>query len=390
MTKEIALLAPEIRAETALAFADTKTKLQALAQQSVRIVDITGKPGYDECHSARMVLKNTRVDIQKRGKEARDDATKFSKAVIAKEKELIDIIEPEEARLQQLQEAWDAAREAERQAAAEAERLRVAGINEKIDAIRALPASLVGKPSVVIKGQLAKLRSQELGADFAELLPVAQNAHAAALAKIEEQLQAQLAHETEQARIKAEREELERLREADRLRREKEERDAAAARAEQERQDRERRVREEAQHRQRLDAEARERAAREAQERQQREAAEAEARRQREAEERARREEEARQRAAEEERLQAERDRLAEEQRQLEQRQAEQRRKEAEALAAAEVERRANLTLRGAAQAVVEHFAGQRIAVVDDLAAVLSNERPATSQRSRSRKAASA
>lgn len=389
MSNEVALHAPEVRAESALAFADTRAKLQTLAQQSERIVEITGKPGYDECHAARMVLKNTRVEIQKRGKDAREDATKFSKAVIAKEKELIDIIEPEEARLQRLQEAWDAVREAERLAKVAAERQRVQAINDKIDAIRALPASLVGKPSVIIKDQLAKLRDQVVSeGEFAELLPVAQNAHAAAVTKIEDQLQAQINHEAEQARIKAEREELERLREADLLRREEEERKAAAARAEQERLDRERREREEAAHRARLEAEARERAEREAEERRRREAEEAQARRIREAEEQARREEEGRRRAAEEARLQAERERLAEEQRQLEERQAEQRRLEEEARAQAEAERRATLTLRGAAQAVVDHFHGQHVAVVDDLAAALANDVAKPAGRARTRAAA--
>lgn len=148
----------------------------------------------------------------------------------------------------------------------------------------------------------------------------------------------------------------------------------AERRAEQERIDRERREREEAAHRERLEAEALQRAEIEAEERRNREFQEAESRRVREAEEQARREEEARQREAEEQRLQAERERLAEEQRQFEARQADQRRKDEEAREQAEAERRANLTLRGAAQAVVEHFHGHGIAVVDDLAAALAKD----------------
>lgn len=135
MSQELTLVE---RAEQSLAFADTKEKLAELAKQSERIVEITNSAGREECHAARMRLKNMRIEIGKRGKEARDDATKFSKAVIAKENELVAIIEPEESRLQGLQDAWDAERERERQAKIEAERQRLAEIErQRLEAERA-------------------------------------------------------------------------------------------------------------------------------------------------------------------------------------------------------------------------------------------------------------
>ncbi|MFX8160626.1 hypothetical protein ABTL01_19900, partial [Acinetobacter baumannii] len=73
-----------------------------------------------------MTLANARIAISKAGKEARDDATKFSKAVIEEEKRLIAIIEPEEDRLRGLRDAWDAEREREKLANAEAEKRRIA------------------------------------------------------------------------------------------------------------------------------------------------------------------------------------------------------------------------------------------------------------------------
>lgn len=354
------------------------------------VFDVSTTKGMTQAKEARAEVRGYRVALEKKRVEIKAPALERCRLIDTEAKRITAALEALEGPIDSIIKTEEARKEEERLAKIEAERKRVLAINEKIDAIRALPASLVGKPSVVIKGQLAKLRDQVLGADeFAELLPSAQDAHTAAVARIEQQLQAQLDHEAEQARIKAEREELERLREADRLRREEEERKAAEARAEQERQDRERREREEAEHRARLEAEAREREEREAQERQQREAVEAEARRQREieeaeqrrirdAEEQARREEQDRQRAAEEKRLQDERERLAEEQRQLETRQAEQRRKEGEARAAAEAERLSNLSLVEAAQAVVNHYC-QRHApeppqCVYDLASVLERQ----------------
>lgn len=52
----------------------------------------------------RLNLRDTRVMIQKTGKAMRENALKFQKEVIAKEKELIEIIEPEEVRLKQVED----------------------------------------------------------------------------------------------------------------------------------------------------------------------------------------------------------------------------------------------------------------------------------------------
>jgi hypothetical protein len=52
----------------------------------------------------RLKLKKTRVAIEKQGKSMRDDAIKYQRDVIAREKELIGIIEPEEARLEAIED----------------------------------------------------------------------------------------------------------------------------------------------------------------------------------------------------------------------------------------------------------------------------------------------
>lgn len=52
----------------------------------------------------RIVLKKARVRIEKAGLAARDEANKFSKAVIAYEKKLVAVIEPEEDRLAAIEE----------------------------------------------------------------------------------------------------------------------------------------------------------------------------------------------------------------------------------------------------------------------------------------------
>lgn len=78
-------------------------KLVAVTSQVV-VTDIDDKGQLEAVKKNRISLRDARVAITKRGKELREDALKFQKAVIAKEKELIAIIEPEEDRLKAIEE----------------------------------------------------------------------------------------------------------------------------------------------------------------------------------------------------------------------------------------------------------------------------------------------
>lgn len=226
------------RASAVLSFDETKAALLPLVEASARIVGITNGAGYAEAQSARMKLRNTRVEIEKRGKAAREDATAFSKAVISKEKELVAVIAPEEDRLQSLQDEWDAAIAREKAAKAEAERMRVFGIRQHIDALRALPLRAVGSTSAHIAEALA-LASAPLAFDPQELASEAQAAQNDAVSALTAALDAAKAdeirreaervkREAEAARIAAERAELARLR-AEQDKRDAEERAKIAA-----------------------------------------------------------------------------------------------------------------------------------------------------------------
>lgn len=320
-------------------YSQTEQALATLRDKYKGVVfEVTTTKGMTAAKDARAELRGLRTTLEKKRQEIKAPALERCRAIDSEAKRITAELSALEDPIDETIKIEEHRKEEERLAKLEAERQRVQAIQDKIDAMRNLPATLVGKPAVIVQGQLAKLRAQALsGNEYQEFIETAADAHTAAIARIEEQLKAQQDHEAEQARIKAEREELDRLREADRVRREEEERRAAEARAEQERQDRERREREEAEHQARLEAEARERAEREAAERAEREEREAEERRQREeqeeiarqqraAAEQARREEEARQRAEEEARMQAERERLAAERRQFEECQAQEAR----------------------------------------------------------------
>ncbi|WP_232355980.1 coiled-coil domain-containing protein [Burkholderia vietnamiensis] len=242
------------RAAIALGTSERETELRALVAKSTDIVEIKNAAGRDQCHGAAMALRTARTSIRKVGKDARDDATKFSKAVIAEEDRLVALIEPEEARLLGMRDAWDEAREAEKRAKLEAEQRRVAAIREHIDDIRAIAVRAVGMPAARIHGEIDDLEALGITLDrFAELTGEAEAVRGVTLDKLRELHAAAVAQEAETARLAAEREAIEReraelaaQREREEAERAERERVEAAARAEQERADRERREAEEA------------------------------------------------------------------------------------------------------------------------------------------------
>ena len=74
---------------------------------------ITEKSEPLEIRRVRLDLKNARIAITKRGKELREEAVAYQRAIIAKEKELVAIIEPEEDRLERIEEVARVRKEAE-------------------------------------------------------------------------------------------------------------------------------------------------------------------------------------------------------------------------------------------------------------------------------------
>ncbi|VXB23809.1 Agglutinin receptor [Burkholderia sp. 8Y] len=298
------------RAAVALSAPEHEKKLRELVTQSASIVEIKNADARTQCHFAYMVLKTARVEIEKAGKAAREDATAFSKAVIEEQKRLVTITEAEEARLQSLRDAWDAEREAEKRAAREAEERRIASIKARIEAFMLDAMAAANKSSAEIAEHVERVDQMVISIDeFGEFTGEAQAKQYQTIKWLRERHADALAKEAEQASIEAERAELARLR----AEQEERERQAAAERAEAERKARAEREAEEA----RLRAE---RAAAEAKLRAEREAHEAEMQAQRDeiarqqaelAAERRRQEEEASaKRRAEEEAARKEADRI--------------------------------------------------------------------------------
>lgn len=213
------------RAAVALGSDKAAAELAALVEESKSITAVTNKDGRTECHAAAMRAMTARTNIEKIGKEARDDATKFSKAVIAEEARLIAIIKPEEDRLKGLRDAWDEKVAAEKAEAERKERERIAAIQLRITGIKETPIKFAAADSFDVQGAILELSELEIGADFGEFLGDATDAKIDALDTLRSMFEAKARaedaaecarkeREAEAERMRQERAELDRQREA--------------------------------------------------------------------------------------------------------------------------------------------------------------------------------
>lgn len=87
------------------------------ATKDIIEVDLTNKEQLEKVKRARIDLGKMRIDITKTGKAMREEAVAFQREVIKREKELIEIIEPEEKRLKAFEEKAEEMKERERRIA---------------------------------------------------------------------------------------------------------------------------------------------------------------------------------------------------------------------------------------------------------------------------------
>jgi hypothetical protein len=198
------------RAALALQSSKTEQHLKTLATKHASITLVVDKAGREQAHGAAMELTRARTTVEKAAKEARDDATKFSKAVIAEAARLVAIVEPEEQRLKSVRDAWDAEQARIKREAEEKERARVLAITGRIAEIKGFDTLATQcRTAERVKALIDKLAAYDLSG-FDEFDAEAAQAHADAIKAMGEQFAAMTEREAEAARVKAEREELER------------------------------------------------------------------------------------------------------------------------------------------------------------------------------------
>jgi hypothetical protein len=134
-TLEIAVVVKNI--ETGLAaFESRKAELttKVSGYDSLAIKDHADKKGYQEVSTARKSLKAERVQIEKEGKSMRDPLTAMSKYIIGKETELVQIVEPSEKKLADMEKWYDSENERIDREAAEKEATRIQGMADQLTA----------------------------------------------------------------------------------------------------------------------------------------------------------------------------------------------------------------------------------------------------------------
>ena len=221
------------RAAVALNASKTEADLKALALKNTHIVAVIDKPGRDQTHGAAMELKRARIDIEKASKDARDDATKFSKAVIQEEKRLVAIIEPEETRLLGLRDGWDDTQARIKAETDRIERARVTAIHEEIAGIRSFGAlALQCRTAARIAGLIETLTAMRSNGydSFQEFGTEAEQVLVSTMQTITNLYTEKQGQELEAARVKAEQEALAASLAAERAALDKERAELAAAR----------------------------------------------------------------------------------------------------------------------------------------------------------------
>lgn len=199
-------LTVQARAAVALGSSKAEAELIELAGKSKAITAITNKDGRTECHAAAMTAKEARINIEKAGKSAREDATAFSKAVISEEARLVALIKPEETRLIELRDEWDAKVKAEKEAYEALERQRISGIKARIELISRGPMNAAVLDADCAQSILDLAVEVEIDDSFGEFYGDAIEAKAEAVGKLREIVAAKAAAEATAARIKAEQE----------------------------------------------------------------------------------------------------------------------------------------------------------------------------------------
>lgn len=241
----------------------TEAMLAELKQKYADVpADLSDKQSYEYVRKATAHLRGLRGDVEKRRKELKADALEFGRRVDSTAKEITAKIEAIEEPLATAKKEYDTAVEVAKREAALAEERRIDHINDRIAAIRNLPAANISAPSQEVFDAIAALEKEQFDLSWAmEFSDKASAAIADSIIKLNDlatmrQQQEQAAQvAAEEAKRKAAEEELARLqrekelaieREALKIEQEKlqAEREAhqAAIKAEQERLEEERRA----------------------------------------------------------------------------------------------------------------------------------------------------
>ncbi len=168
------------------------------------IAGVEDAEGYRRVHEARMTVKGTRVEIEKKRKELKSEALEYGRRVDGEAKRLTGLLEPIESHLSQVEDAY----------AAEKERIRNEAKLKAEAEQRAKIEAELAEQRAKQEAEAAMLKAEQEAA--AAKLKVEQDAEAARLRAEREKLEAERrAIEAERARQKAEQDRIDAQRRAE-------------------------------------------------------------------------------------------------------------------------------------------------------------------------------
>jgi hypothetical protein len=203
-----------VEVQTAVAeFDKVATGLAELQKQYGGVVfEVTTTKGMDEAKAARSAIREPRYEIERVRKAAKAPILKLGKELDDRAKAITaDILKIEEPIDEQIKNE-EARKEAEKQAKIAAEQQRVADLQERVAELRGNRMLSPTSESDLIAEHISDLEGIAVDESFEEFREQAETAKAAGLEFLRNLHTAAVTHETEQARIKAEREELAKLR----------------------------------------------------------------------------------------------------------------------------------------------------------------------------------
>lgn len=206
------------------------------------VFDVTTTQGMKVAREARAEIKGYRTDLEKLRKDIKAPALERCRLIDDEAKRITSELESLERPIDKQIKSEESRKEAERKAKEEAELKRVSAIQSMVAEIKNKPVSLVGQSSSSILAAKTIVESMDIGDEYMEFQGAAFSAKSETIEVLSKMAVDAEAMEAEQARIKAEREELARLRAAE----EERQREEESRKQEEERQVREAREAEEA------------------------------------------------------------------------------------------------------------------------------------------------
>jgi colicin import membrane protein len=175
------------------------------------VYDVTTTAGMNDARAARAAIREPRYEIERIRKAAKAPILALGKKLDAEAARITSELEKLEQPIDDAIKVEEDRKEREKERRIQAELARVEALQERVAELRGCPNLTASSGSELIAGHIGDLERLLVDESLQEYQQAGADAKAAGLARLRELHAAALTHEAEQARIKAEREELAQL-----------------------------------------------------------------------------------------------------------------------------------------------------------------------------------